>query len=186
MIIREPIKKESGYTNKGNYNNKLCWLTYEVDNGKYILDFLREILKKYPILISDLQKNDKIIDIIVTKTSHSDYFNKLNVKEFLTTFRKMLSSSPSFFENCFADEFFLIKYYEISFKTDQHHLNETESLAFWALALFAFKHCVINDSLKGVSTEEALNIVRIHNNSVLPGDWFDGERSPPPPDEEFY
>lgn len=133
--------------------------TYDI---VYEISKLRDLFKKYPILISDLQKNNKVIDSIVADTS-SIFDKKYNLNEFLTMFRKMLSLSPSFFENCFTVDMFMFHYYLISEETDQYHLKETECPDFSDIALSAFQHCVINDRLKGVDNEEAIKITHINN-----------------------
>ncbi len=72
VIETEEKEIESGSRNKGIYKNKLCRLTYNIENGKYVLNFLREIsnsgnLKGHYIreYIGTLSKNDKILEMLV-------------------------------------------------------------------------------------------------------------------------
>ena len=92
VIIRETTKKESGYTNKGNYKNKLCQLSYEVDNGIHVLEFLRDILKlkESASLIPLLQNSDKIINLI-----YSNLVFKIGSVE---EFKKKTMLSKKYFE----------------------------------------------------------------------------------------
>ncbi len=72
VIETEEKEIESGSRNKGIYKNKLCRLTYDIEDGKYVLDFLRETsssgtLKGHYIqeYINTLSKNDKILEMLV-------------------------------------------------------------------------------------------------------------------------
>lgn len=80
IIKRETIKKYSGYTNKGNYTNKNCWLTYDVDNGSEVMRFFQEVLKLKKLktqeatdIIENLQKYEKSIYMILKKHPESCY-----------------------------------------------------------------------------------------------------------------
>lgn len=168
VIIREPIKKESGYTNKGNYNNKLCWLTYEVDNGKHVLEFLREILKKYPSLISDLQKNDKIFSILEDNDFLDSYVGIL---------RDLLRLSSSFFESYLIQDSFFDDFTKIMIKLiDEHghyseennrfgraylkygiHVTSFQEEHYHFILFEMFRHSLIKDHLKGCLNPEAIS-----------------------------
>jgi DNA-binding MarR family transcriptional regulator len=128
IIKREEIKKESGNRNKGKFKNKLCWLTYEIDNGLKILEFFRDALNLKTLkqqeaeeIIETLQKNDKFLGILLEKHPlfYKLYFNSqkvveifegqgIDVDELIQTekddFKKKLKSSPTFFKICFLNE----------------------------------------------------------------------------------
>ncbi len=67
VIVRESIKKESGYTNKGLYKNKLCRLACEMDSGIPLLNFLEEASEKYPDFRSYLREKDEIISLLADR-----------------------------------------------------------------------------------------------------------------------
>jgi DNA-binding Lrp family transcriptional regulator len=166
VILREPIKIESGYTNKGIYNNKLCWLTYEVDNGEHVLDFLREILD--PIIISDLQKSDKVIsllaDIVQIKRYSSNGEEIPLTTDYFEVCKNMLRLSPSFFKNILTNDEFATKWTLIacSIRTPSYGIPTPEYRdvsGILNIIIPPLEHCVINDVLKGVSTSDELNML---------------------------
>src|SRR5574341_2560435 len=65
VVCKEKLKTNSGgRKNKGLYDVKKCWLSYEVDKGIYILYFIKnlpEILLNDKSLLADLQKSNKIM-----------------------------------------------------------------------------------------------------------------------------
>lgn len=184
VIIREPIKKESGYTNKGNYNNKLCWLTYEVDNGTHVLEFLREILKKDTSFITDLQKSDKIINLVssnIKEETYSDFLyggeENTKISDFIpdmfrysVTFLKMFLTNDSYISSFYRifyllhcrEEFFKV-YSEEDFMQDSKFNNfdcfEVLDIDTDRIFFEAFNHSVINDFINGYINPEALKLI---------------------------
>ncbi|MBU4220350.1 MAG: winged helix-turn-helix domain-containing protein [Euryarchaeota archaeon] len=172
VIIREPIKKESGYTNKGNYNNKLCWLTYEVDNGTHVLEFLREILNKDTSFITDLQKSDKIIKLIFPYIMAETNYNEILYPEIFNYIPDMVRLSPTFFKNFLKNESYLSSFGKIW--EEMYVIKDSELLPISEynnidcmcyipdhdLIIFeAFNHSVIDDYINGCGKPEALKLI---------------------------
>lgn len=71
VVIKEEKEILSGgRRNKGIYKNKLCHLTYQVENGKHVLQFFRKVakienLKNKKDFFDFLQKNDQILSLLV-------------------------------------------------------------------------------------------------------------------------
>lgn len=84
VIVRESIKKESGYTNKGLYKNKLCRLAYEIDDGIPLLNFLEEASEKYPDFKLYLREKDKIISLL------SERYDLAYIKQFFEFIGEMI------------------------------------------------------------------------------------------------
>ena len=139
--------------------------TYDI---VYDISILREILKKYPFLISDLQKSDKILsmlvsDIIYSTTSDNKPFMP---SEFL---RDMLRRSPSFFKNFLVNDCFLLNYWKICLKIHTTGYITAPSREALPAAMvraqqlevitMAFEHCFIEDCLEGISTWQAENLL---------------------------
>lgn len=102
VINRVTEKKESGYTNKGIYDNKLCWLTYEIDNGKHILDFLINLLNQKTLseqykenILKNLQENNLVINMLLKQ-----HYHLVGNEQELLKFKACLTSSPTFFKKC--------------------------------------------------------------------------------------
>lgn len=154
VITRAETKIDSGRTNKGKYKNKLCWLTYEVDNGKPVLEFLREILKKDNSLISDLQKSDRVVSLLVEK--HKTVWEqkaRYGLHNAEDDFKQKLRISPKFFNLCLDCESCalsndLLRDISSIFNPEFVHSNPE----FWNLISgydLIFKACVTSDLLNG-------------------------------------
>jgi hypothetical protein len=145
--------------------------TYDI---VYKIPDLREILIKYPSLISDLQKSDKIISMfakeVMPKTYSPDGKEEPPDTDFFKLFKDMLRLSPSLFEDGFKVDSFLSKWYTVDslIKSPGYFTmnNETSLEAFFEhgnpiynAINRIFEHCVIEDILNDVSTQEALNLL---------------------------
>lgn len=154
VIIREQIKKESGYTNKGKYPNKSCWLTYEIDNGKYVLEFLKEIVGKDSTIITDLQKSDRVVSLLAQKHKtiweQKAWYGLPNAE---TEFKQKLRNSPKFFNFCLDSESCALSndfLRDISSIFNPELINSDPE--FWDLIKgydLIFKACVMTDLLNG-------------------------------------
>ncbi|MCZ7393435.1 MAG: hypothetical protein ABOK23_08455 [Candidatus Methanoperedens sp.] len=74
VVAVAPQIINSGRRNKGMYKNNLCRLSYEVDSGFYVLNFFRSVFAQKTFskqeeneLLNTLQKNDKILEMLVKK-----------------------------------------------------------------------------------------------------------------------
>ena len=92
VILRERKNLESGYTNKGNYSNKLCWISFELDDRKPILDFLREMVQNDKSIIPFLQKRWEIIHLIYS------IFPDIHRAYSFEVFKRKMTLSRKYFE----------------------------------------------------------------------------------------
>ncbi len=118
--------------------------TYDI---VYKYDHLRKILKKYPFLISDLQKSDKILSMLT---------NNVKPDTFVETFKNMLRLSSSFFENFLMIDSFRNTWIRIH--CDIIYVSCINS-PLLEIIIRSFEHCVVEDRLKGVDTWEAINLL---------------------------
>jgi hypothetical protein len=151
-----------------NYSSHQVWLSYEIDNGRYVIEFIRNVnsIKKFNTFISELFPSEKLIDMII--------FQQDKIVEVIDSahFRNMLCSSPSFFENFLVNTCFLEEFLKLSL--EMNPLNpefgcfDKQKTKVMLLripsdlyngAILAFQHCVINDFLKSKYTHDAVAIM---------------------------
>jgi len=143
----EPLVKTTG--NPGT--------TYDI---VYEIPRLRDLLINYDTLISDMMKNDIIISLLVDNDKFEPYIGNLG---------ELLRLSESFFRNYLTNDLF----YE-RFKWSWFNINTEGSearnpldpsiniinLTFQYVLFDMFKHCVIEDNLKGIYIPAAFQYIQ--------------------------
>ena len=119
---------------------------------------LKALLIKYPSLISDMQKNDKIISLLIDKHKSDIRFKILG---------DLLQLSPSFFKNYLTNDLFFEQFkmawfnlYFNSSKVERRSEYKVLLSSFTAHILFEmFIHCVIEDNINNVHIPDAFEFI---------------------------
>ena len=130
--------------------------TYDI---VYEIQHLRALLIKYPSLISDMQKNDEIISLLVDKYKSDIRFEILG---------DLLPLSTSFFRNYLTNDSFFDQFNMAWFNLNVESSKVERSSDYEAVIsssvsfiLFEmFKHCVIEDKINGVHIQDAFEFVQ--------------------------
>ena len=120
---------------------------------------IANIIELYPNIVPNIQKNSKIISLLVEKDKFNSYTGIIG---------DLLPLSASFFRNYLSNDLFLER-----FKTAWINLNVESSTVIQpsdieaiisssvSFILFEmFKHCVIEDNINGVIIEDAFEFIK--------------------------
>ena len=114
VVLKEEKEVDGGKRNKGKYAAKLCFLSYETDNGVNIINFYRDILNSKTLthkeegeIINTLEKCEKTISSVADKLH---FFTEMpgpthEIKQIIETenrekLKTMLKLSTTFFKMC--------------------------------------------------------------------------------------
>jgi hypothetical protein len=130
--------------------------TYDI---VYEIPRLKALLIKYPSLISDMQKNDKIISLIVDNHKSDLQFRFLG---------DLLPLSASFFINYLINDSFFDQFNWVWFNLNVEsskvkRFSDYEAIisSFVSFILFEmFNHCVIEDNINGVHNPDAFEFIQ--------------------------
>ena len=130
--------------------------TYDI---VYEIPRLKALLIKYPSLISDMQKNDKIISLLIDKHKSDIRFKILG---------DLLPLSASFFRNYLINDSFFDQFnwvwFNLNVESSKVKLSrdyEAIISSFVSFILFEmFNHCVIEDNINGVHNPDAFEFIQ--------------------------
>lgn len=172
IILRDPIKKESGYTNKGKYENKLCHLSFEIDNGNHVLNFFRSVLSEKTLskqaeneILKTFGESEKIISRIVNNNKdHASWLKDPAGQDF---FKKMLQLSPTFLKIYLNSDLTFQNFKETWLKLNFNEKANIEVTDFF-LYFEMFKYSIVNDGIEGYDTQKAIDFIKEKLNLSTP------------------
>ncbi len=109
------------------------------------IDIIRQIVKKYPSIVPDLQKSDIILSMLANNVKPNNFFSE---------FKGMLRLSPSFFENFLRNDDFLTKWIMM-----QGAIHSPAVIAQKDLVNEIYEHCVKEDYLKEIFNFEEIKLL---------------------------
>ncbi len=134
--------------------------TYDI---VYEIQHLRALLIKYPSLISDMQKNDEIISILIDDHKSDLQFRFLG---------DLLPLSASFFINYLTNDLFFDRFKKAWFNLTAGSskpitLSDYEAIIKTSFSFILFEmfiHCVIEDNINGVHNPDAFEFIQKNRN----------------------
>lgn len=178
VVCKELLKtKCHGRKNEGVYSVKKCWLSYEIDNGKNVLNFIKnlpEALLNDKSLFSDLQKSSKIK---YSLRQNFPFFKDVlteGVDDLKTICMVRCELSQTFLKNYLTCESYLESFLELyrDINKNNDDCKKPTSDTIEQIYDVMFLHAVITDKLNGNLNPNAIDEIRqspyIHNTLMIP------------------